>query len=171
MREQRTLELRGEVRPNMLDDNLRLSGRKCCTPDAAQRGRRTSICECTNAENNTSDDSDSEASLAADESNIETDGMPLLYESSDDSGQETVDDASQGAMILTSHKASTARKASANFAKLSPQRHVQGRVGTATQATRWQRQHGRSHASAQLRGPFSLTGSGNEAVGLRSRKA
>ena len=45
--------------------------------------------------------------------------MPLLYESSDDSGQVVINGASQGAVISTGQKVSPARKASANFAKLN----------------------------------------------------
>ena len=78
-------------------------------------------------ENDTSDESDSVVSRVTNDSDIETDGMPPLYESSNDSGQETTVGDSPSVhtrtAITSSQKASRAKRVSANFAKLS-RKHV-----------------------------------------------
>ena len=71
------------------------------------------------AAGDTSDTSDTETSSVAEESDIEADDMPPLFESSDDSDQEVTDGTDPKITVSANQKASQIKKAAANFAKLS----------------------------------------------------
>ena len=71
------------------------------------------------AAGDTSDTSDTETSSAAEESDIEADDMPPLFESSDDSDLEATVDTDPTVTVPANRKASRTKKATANFAKLT----------------------------------------------------
>ena len=110
--------------------------------------------------------------MADDGSDVEVDGMPPMYESSNDSDEEPASDAKQGTELSARRKMSTVNQASVNFTRLS--RH--NMVFQAGSARRLKQLNGNTSlsdlapCSTQLGGLVSLTVPGIEAVGLRSRK-